>query len=376
LFRTALTEFVIGRGKSLAAFVTTLFTRLLAASGTFLTPLGTVTAARIRRAAGVLAPAGRAVAGLFTGSRKAAVGAAAVMALAGIGIATIAVTTSPAGAPAAASAGRHAGTGPGHGFAVGVGDQASKPSAAASTSKPADHKAPAAKAVAHKAAAKPAHKAAPAKPAHKAAAAKPAHKAAAKPAHKPAARTPARHAVRHARASHPLTWKQIRHKLATQTYPKPAPHTLPLPDRLLPGSPSGTQSYLPVTSSRLANATTIVRQALKHHMGVRSAVIAVATAMQESTLENITYGDRDSLGLFQQRPSCGWGSAAQITNPAYAANAFLSALRSHQAADPEWASRPLWSTAQSVQNSGFPYAYAKWEAQAAQLVQRIASHLI
>jgi hypothetical protein len=343
LFRTALTEFVIGRGKSLAAFVTTLLTRLL-------TP----------------------VTGLFTGRRKVAVAAGAVMALAGIGIATIAATTSPAAVPAAASASRHAGTGPGHGFAVSVGDQAGKPSAAATTSKPADHKAPAPKAVTHKPAAKPAHKAAPAKPVHKAAA-KPAHKAApAKPAHQAAAK----HAVRHTRASHPLTWKQIRHQLAVQTYPKPAPHKLPLPDRLLPGSTSGAQTYMPITSSRLANATTIVRQALKHHMGVRSAVIAVATAMQESTLENITYGDRDSLGLFQQRPSCGWGSAAQITNPAYAANAFLSALRSHQAADPEWASQPLWSAAQSVQNSGFPYAYAKWEAQAAQLVQRIASHMI
>jgi hypothetical protein len=330
LFRTALTEFVIGRGKSLAAFVTPLLTRLLAA-----------------------------VTGLFTGRRKVAVAAAAVMALAGIGIATIAATTSPAAAPVAAGASKHAGTGPGHGFAVSVDDQASKPSAAATSSKPADHKAPAPKAVTHKPAAKPAHKAAPAKPAHKAAA-------------KPAA---ARHTVRHARPSRPLTWKQVRDKLAAQTYPKPAPHKLPLPDRLLPGSTSGTQTYLPVTASRLANATTIVRQALKRHMGVRSAVIAVATAMQESTLENITYGDRDSLGLFQQRPSCGWGSAAQITNPAYAANAFLSALHSHQAADPEWASKPLWSSAQSVQNSGFPYAYAKWEAQAAQLVQRIASHM-
>lgn len=104
--------------------------------------------------------------------------------------------------------------------------------------------------------------------------------------------------------------------------------------------------------------------------------VAEATAMQESKLHNVGYGDRDSLGLFQQRPSCGWGSAAQITNPAYAANAFLSALRSHESADPDWASKPLWATAQAVQNSGFPYAYAKWEAQAAQLVQRIASHMV
>ena len=64
-----------------------------------------------------------------------------------------------------------------------------------------------------------------------------------------------------------------------------------------------------MTSSQMANATTIVRQALTRHMGLRAAVIAVATAMQESTLENISYGDRDSEGLFQQRPSSkGWGT--------------------------------------------------------------------
>jgi hypothetical protein len=97
--------------------------------------------------------------------------------------------------------------------------------------------------------------------------------------------------------------------------------------------------------------------------------------MQESTLENINYGDRDSLGLFQQRPSAGWGSPSQITNPVYAANAFLNALHSHQSADPDWATQPLWSNAQAVQVSGFPYAYAKWEAQAAQLVQGIAKHM-
>jgi hypothetical protein len=353
LFRTALTEFVIGRGKSLAVFVTTVLSGL-------------------RRAAAAFA-------GLFTGRGKTTAYAGTAMALAGIGIAVIAATTSPGAVPAAVSSGHHAADA--HGFAVSVGDQASRPAAPAS--KPAAPKAPAPKAAAAKPAAPkaPAHTAAPAKPAapaHKAAPARPAtHRA---PAHKATAAKPAarkaapKHAAR-ARSSRPLTWKQIRDRLAGQTYPKPAPHKLPLPDRLLPASPSGAQTYMPITASRLANATTIVRQALKRHMGIRSAVIAVATAMQESTLENITYGDRDSLGLFQQRPSCGWGSAAQITNPAYAANAFLSALHTHQSADPEWASQPLWATAQAVQQSGFPYAYAKWEAQAAQLVQRVASHL-
>jgi hypothetical protein len=101
----------------------------------------------------------------------------------------------------------------------------------------------------------------------------------------------------------------------------------------------------------------------------------VATAMQESTLENLQYGTYDSLGLFQQRPSAGWGTPAQVTNPVYASDAFLNALRQYQAGNPGWATQPLWQAAQGVQNSGFPYAYAKWEVQAAQVVANVAGHM-
>jgi hypothetical protein len=180
------------------------------------------------------------------------------------------------------------------------------------------------------------------------------------------------HVVRHGTAK---TWKQIRDELASRMSPHVEPGKLPLADRLVIGAASGSQSYLPITSARMANATAIVRQALGRRMGLRAAVIAVATAMQESGLENISYGDRDSLGLFQQRPSMGWGSASQITTPSYAAGAFLSALAAHQKGDPGWAGQPLWATAQAVQRSGFPYAYAKWEKQAAQLVSAIATKL-
>jgi hypothetical protein len=145
--------------------------------------------------------------------------------------------------------------------------------------------------------------------------------------------------------------------------------------RLLPTPVSGPQASLPMTPDRVANAATIVRQALTKHMGLRSAVIAVATAMQESTLQNLQYGTYDSLGLFQQRPSAGWGSPAQITDPVYASDAFLNALRQYQASNPGWASQPLWQAAQGVQNSGFPYAYAKWEVQAAQVVANVAGHM-
>jgi hypothetical protein len=198
------------------------------------------------------------------------------------------------------------------------------------------------------------------------------HKAAAHPraAHKHVARV---HVVK--RASRPVTWQEIQDRVAKQTFPKASAGALPAADRIQPVSPSGAQTYMAISDAQMANATTIVRQALDLHMGLRSAVIAVATAMQESELQNISYGDRDSEGLFQQRPSCGWGSAAQITDPAYSARAFLSALRTHEDADPGWANQPLWANAQSVQESGFPYAYAKWEAQAAQLVSGITRHM-
>lgn len=129
---------------------------------------------------------------------------------------------------------------------------------------------------------------------------------------------------------------------------------------------------MPIDSAQAANATTIVRQAIHQRMGVRSAVIAVATAMQESMLQNIDYGTGTALGLFQQQPDSGWGSPAQVTNPVYASRAFLNALQRHQASDGTWARQPLWANAQAVQNSAFPLAYAKWETQAASLVRQIA----
>ena len=128
---------------------------------------------------------------------------------------------------------------------------------------------------------------------------------------------------------------------------------------------------MPVDSAQVANATTIVRQALGQRMGIRSAVIAVATAMQESMLQNINYGTGTALGLFQQQPDSGWGSPAKVMKTGYAAHAFLSALQRHQASDPSWATQPLWANAQAVQNSAFPTAYAKWESQAASLVRQI-----
>jgi len=190
------------------------------------------------------------------------------------------------------------------------------------------------------------------------------------PANRPA---PANHP---APAKHDETWQAIERTVASQTVPAPGRGQLPAQDKLTPTGTSGPQEWMAITPARYQNAATIVRQALQDKMGLRSAVIAVATAMQESTLLNINYGDRDSLGLFQQRPSAGWGTPSQILRPVYAADAFLKALRTYQANNPAWAQQPLWQPAQGVQASGFPYAYAKWEAQAAQLVSSVTRHII
>ena len=96
----------------------------------------------------------------------------------------------------------------------------------------------------------------------------------------------------------------------------------------------------------------------------RAAVIAIATAMQESRLRNLPYGDADSLGLFQERPSQGWGSPAEILNPVYAASAFYARLVQVTG----WQALPLTVAAQDVQHSADPGAYAQWEPLADALV--------
>ncbi len=189
----------------------------------------------------------------------------------------------------------------------------------------------------------------------------------------PASTGPEKHA---SAAHHARTWAAVRRIVAKRIDPKAAHGALPAQDQLTPVGTSGPQTWMPITPARWENAKTIVRQAIDRHMGLRSAVIAVATSMQESTLLNVNYGDRDSLGLFQQRPSCGWGNPAQIERPAYAANAFLKALHGYQSSNPGWAHQPLWAAAQGVQGSAFPSAYAKWEAQAAHLVASVTKHLV
>ncbi|MHC0430173.1 heavy metal transporter [Streptomyces sp. O3] len=108
------------------------------------------------------------------------------------------------------------------------------------------------------------------------------------------------------------------------------------------------------------NAATISAVGTSRGMPERAVTIALATALQESGLRNIDYGDRDSLGLFQQRPSQGWGTRKQIMDPAYAAGEFYE----HLAEIPGYTRLPLTDAAQRVQRSGFPQAYAKHEPDA------------
>lgn len=172
------------------------------------------------------------------------------------------------------------------------------------------------------------------------------------------------------------TWTLVSSELNRQTNPAAAAHgQTPDADRLMPVPTSGPQNWMPITPAQQQNATTIVQRALANRMGVRSAVVAVATAMQESRLLNINYGTSDSLGLFQQQTDMGWGSAQQIMNPVYSSDAFLRSLAQYQANNPAWAKQPLWQAAQGVQASGFPTAYAQWETQAAHLVKDIVMHL-
>jgi murein DD-endopeptidase MepM/ murein hydrolase activator NlpD len=122
------------------------------------------------------------------------------------------------------------------------------------------------------------------------------------------------------------------------------------------------------TAEQTRNAAVIISTGQLMQVPPRGWVIAVATAMQESNLINHgnlgARNDHDSLGLFQQRPSTGWGSPADIMRPEYAARQFYE----HLLKVPNWATLPLTVAAQRVQRSAFPNAYAKHEPAAARLV--------
>lgn len=118
------------------------------------------------------------------------------------------------------------------------------------------------------------------------------------------------------------------------------------------------------------NAALVSAIAEKRGLPARAVTIALATALQESKLRNITHGDRDSIGLFQQRPSQGWGSEEQILDPTYATNRFFDALvkiRGYETMD-------IAAAAQRVQRSAYPRAYAKHESLARVFASALTGH--
>jgi len=115
-----------------------------------------------------------------------------------------------------------------------------------------------------------------------------------------------------------------------------------------------------LTAEQADNAALIAATALGRDLPAHAVTVALATAMQESGLRNLDYGDRDSVGLFQQRPSQGWGTVEEIRDPHFATNAFYDHLEQVDG----WQQIPVTEAAQAVQRSGHPLAYADHEADA------------
>lgn len=160
----------------------------------------------------------------------------------------------------------------------------------------------------------------------------------------------------------------------------------PPPLNQTPTIPTGgaVPGFGPDHADKIANAQTIVAAGAEAGVGRRGLIVAIATALQESGLENLDHGDRDSLGLFQQRPSQGWGTPQQVRDPRFAALAFFGGKTSPHfdlatgKASPGglldvagWQDLPITVAAQSVQRSAFPSAYAKHEARATVIVDAL-----
>ncbi|MEV5542027.1 M23 family metallopeptidase [Saccharopolyspora shandongensis] len=139
------------------------------------------------------------------------------------------------------------------------------------------------------------------------------------------------------------------------------------------GSSTNCTPTAPTTAShefgpdQITNAATIVAVGKQMNVPERGWVIALAAAMQESRLRNLDHGDRDSLGLFQQRPSQGWGTADQVMNTTYSTTQFYR----HLLEVPGWQQMTINDAAQAVQRSGYPLEYAQHEPAARQLLGSI-----
>jgi hypothetical protein len=145
----------------------------------------------------------------------------------------------------------------------------------------------------------------------------------------------------------------IYHSFRNVTAPPPAP-----------GCQAGTGvQAIDLDPEQAEVAATIAGVAARHRLPRRAVTIALAAALQESKLHNLDYGDRDSVGIFQQRPSEGWGSATELQDPIYATTKFYVALLKVHG----YARMPVDQAAQAVQHSADGSAYQQWTDIAGQL---------
>ena len=131
-----------------------------------------------------------------------------------------------------------------------------------------------------------------------------------------------------------------------------------------PGCQVGTGAQaISMDTGQAAVAATIAAVAARHRLPRQAVTIAYAAALQETKMQNLGYGDRDSVGVFQQRPSQGWGTTSQLEDPVYAATKFFAAL----VRVPGYAKMPVDQAAQDVQHSADGTAYGQWAPLAAAL---------
>lgn len=156
---------------------------------------------------------------------------------------------------------------------------------------------------------------------------------------------------------------------ATAVPAETLPPTSKAPDG---GEVTSTQDTSQLSQEKIDNARTIIAVGKGSDLSAQAQKIAVMTALQESSLRNLDSGDKDSAGLFQQRPSYGWGTHGQITDAVYASKSFYGV-------NPEcpnagllqiagWETMDPGAAAQAVQGSGHPDAYDKWETLSEELV--------
>jgi peptidoglycan DL-endopeptidase CwlO len=130
---------------------------------------------------------------------------------------------------------------------------------------------------------------------------------------------------------------------------------------------SGAADAAKLTGEQKSTVTKIITIGKKRKLPARAWQVAIQAGMTESGLRSLDYGDRDSLGIFQMRPSMGWGTPEQVTDPEYAINKFFDVLL----AVPNWRDQRPGESAQDVERSAFPDRYHEWEPMAAHLIGNV-----